>query len=100
MSETTRQYKTGTVKITVDYGYDIHSIEFSGRTYNRIASGKEVTIRGQGFYWDESLEQDYWQFNVSKQGVNEQGALYVYTADGGEVFIGNLNDGEVVVDRC
>jgi len=89
------KYKTGSVTITVDYGYDIHSIIFSGRTYTRIMSGKPVTVKGQGFSWEGISDQDYWQFNVNKQGIGEQGALYVYTADGGEVFIGNLNDMEV-----
>jgi len=91
------RYKSGSVTITVDYGYDIHSITFSGRTYRRVCSGKPITVRGQGFHWDGDPDQDYWQFNVNKCGEQDPKALYVYTAGGGEIFIGHLNDGEVSI---
>ena len=33
--ENEKGYKSGIVRVTVSYGYDIHSIYFSGRTYVR-----------------------------------------------------------------
>jgi hypothetical protein len=35
-----REYKTGTVAVTVNDGYDIHGIRFSKRTYDRILAGR------------------------------------------------------------
>jgi len=90
-------YVSGTVTVTVDYGYDIHSIKISGRTYRRIQGGKALTIKGQGFHWDATPDQDFWQFNTAKADDPDAGAIYVYTLGGGEIFIGNFQDGRVWV---
>ena len=45
MSVDKKRYKSGTVEITVDYGYDIHTIALSGRTYDKIVAGKELSIK-------------------------------------------------------
>jgi len=86
----TGKYKSGTVTISVDYGYDAHRIEFSKRTYNRIHSGKPVTVKGQKFHWDGRPDQDYWEFNQDSPG-----SLSVYTADGGAIYEGTLSDDKV-----
>lgn len=83
-----REFKTGAVTVTVDYGHDVHSITFSGRTWARIEAGKPVTIKGQGFHWEGCPDQDYWQFNQDAPG-----SLCIYTHDGGDVFIGHRDDG-------
>lgn len=98
MSRFRRSYKTGTVSLSVDYGYDVHSIEFSGRTFRRIRAGKPVTIQGEGFSWEGEHDQDYWQFNRDRSGEEAPGSLYIHTRGGGEVYIGRLDDPEVVVD--
>ncbi len=91
-------YKSGSVTITVDYGYDIHSTTFSGRTYKRILSGKPFTIRGQGFSIEGVREQDYWQFNLDDHNAERKGALHVYAEEGREVFTGELDDEEVSIE--
>lgn len=90
---TKKLYRTGSIRVVVDYGYDVHEVEFSKRTYNRIVTGKIVTLRGSGFSWEGERDQDFWAFNF-----REQGSLDVYTGNGGEIFAGHLGDGEVFVE--
>ena len=35
-------------KITVNYGYDIHSVTVSRKVMDQINSGEAVSVRGQG----------------------------------------------------
>lgn len=44
------KHKAGTVKVTINYGYDIHSIVMSPRLWDRIVKGEAVTMKGQGFF--------------------------------------------------
>jgi hypothetical protein len=92
-----KEYKTGLIKITVSYGYDIHSIEFSKRTYDRILTGQYVKIKGPKFVCEGvngKFPQDYWVFN--REGT---GSIYVYAVDGRDIYIGEFNDGNVWVDQ-
>jgi hypothetical protein len=93
MARKSASNKSGSVRVTVDYGYDIHSIEFSGRTYARILAGKALTINGQGFHWDGIPDQDYWHFNAETAGF-----IYVNTEGGGDIYSGHIDDGEVRVE--
>jgi len=88
----TRQFKTGTARITVDYGYDIHSLTCSVRTLKCIQKGTQILLRGQGFPVEDVIEDDVWCFNT-----REPGSIWVYTLQGFEVFRGNLQDGEVFI---
>lgn len=87
-----KQYKTGTVILTIDYGYDIHSLRMSKRSYERISAGEPTTIRGQGFRWEGTTDRDLWIFNREQAG-----ALYVTTASGGDIFIGHLSNATVEI---
>lgn len=87
------KFKSGEVKITVDYGYDIHSLVISGKTWDRIWKGTNVSVRGQGFHWDGEPDQDRWTFNRSVRG-----AVKVGTDGGGQIYEGNFLDGNVWVD--
>jgi hypothetical protein len=60
--------KRSRVRLTIDYGYDIHWIELSQRTLDRIQSGKQLKLKGQGFSTEERPEQDYWLFNGERDG--------------------------------
>ena len=88
-----KKYKTGTICITVDYGYDIHNIIFSGRTYNHILAGKTLTINGQGFPVDGFTEQDIWIFNEEHPG-----SLSIITVEHRDVFSGDISDAEVEIE--
>lgn len=83
----------GTARITVDYGYDLHSLVLSFRTFRRIQAGAVLTIRGQGFFVEGVKETDSWTFNASSPG-----SIRVETDEGREVFEGNLGDEEVWVE--
>jgi len=85
--------KSGLMRITVDYGYDIHSIQMSGLTLRRIQAGKPVQKMGQGFPVEGEFEQDWWSFNAGGPGT-----ISVYTEEGRDIFTGALSDGEVWID--
>jgi hypothetical protein len=53
------KHKAGTVKVTINYGYDIHSIVMSQRSWDRIAKGEAVTMNGQGFFI-QGVESEDW----------------------------------------
>ena len=76
----------GTVKVTINYGYDIHSIVMSQLSWDRIAKGEAVTMKGQGFFIEGVESQDVWTFNSP-----EAGALSVDAEDGHQIFIGHMS---------
>ena len=80
------KHKAGTVKVTINYGYDIHSIVMSPRSWDRIAKGEEVTMKGQGFFIEGVESQYVWTFNSPKAG-----ALSVDAEDGHQIFIGHMS---------
>lgn len=80
-------------KITIDNGYDSHSLRLSSRTLLRIQSGAVMTLRGQGFFVEGAREQDRWAFNC---GV--VGNLAVFTDTGREIYNGQLSDEEVCLE--
>lgn len=89
-----KEYKTGSVTVTVDYSYDVHSITFSKRTWDRIDRGFPISIKGQGFNVEGLVEQDVWTFNDQTRGAR---VVEVTTDEGREVFCGSLDDEEVSV---
>lgn len=72
------------IRITITYGYDVHSLEIEKRIYSQILKGEEVELDGQGFSIEGKVVQDFWRFG--------SGTLNVYCDDGFEVFDGNLSD--------
>ena len=55
------------IEITVDYGYDIHSIEISDEELKDIQLGKELKPKSKDFQLKE-MENDWWKFNTLEQG--------------------------------
>ncbi len=82
------------VRVTVDFGYDLHRISISETTFAKVQAGHPVIVEGQGFPVEGVMEQDAWAFNY---GV--AGAVRVMTDTGREVFEGKLGDAEVAVHR-
>jgi hypothetical protein len=67
------------VKVTIDYGYDNHSIEVSDVTYAAVKSGQKVAVEGQGFVHEEDGEVlDHWVFN------DKPGDIYFWLDNGAE----------------
>jgi len=81
----TEPFRTRSVAITVDDGYDIHSIGFSMRTLGRILAGRPVSLKGQGYACEGEVVQDFWSFNDA-----EPGDLSVDCEDGRDVYKGNF----------
>jgi len=79
------KHQRGRVRLTVSYGYDVHSIEVPSSTWLQIQGGEAVTVQGQGFSVDGKFSQDEWAFNVS--GLS---SLQVTAEDAFEVFDGVL----------
>ena len=88
-----KAYKSGTVTVTVDYGYDVHTVELSGRTYTRVLTNQPLTIKGQGFQWEGEPDQDHWHFNEEQPG-----SILIDTDGGADIYSGYLEDDEVDVD--
>ena len=75
------KHKDGRVRLTVNYGYDIHSTEVPVSTWLQIQGGESMTVRGQGFFVEGELSQDEWAFNVRGRGtlqVTGEGAFDIF----------------------
>jgi hypothetical protein len=52
------------VIITINYGYDNHSIEILKKDYELFKQGGTLSLFGQGFFHEVDGEQcDYWNFD-------------------------------------
>jgi hypothetical protein len=81
------KHQNGRVRITVNYGYDIHSLEVPASTWLQIQCGEAVTVQGQGFSVEGEFSQDEWAFNV-----RERGSLQVTAEGARDIFDGVLAD--------
>lgn len=73
-------------KITVNYGYDIHSVTVSAKVMDQINAGEAVSVHGQGFYIEGEKELDNWSFHCTAPG-----SLEVECDNGHQVYIGKLD---------
>lgn len=80
------KYQNVCVRLTVSYGYDIHSVDVPESTWLQIQVGDTVTVQGQGFFIDGVESQDIWTFNSP-----EVGSLSVDAEDGRQIFIGHMS---------
>lgn len=72
------------VTITVNYGYDVHSIEIDEHRYEAFKSGETVAADGQGFMYDEEgWQQDHWVFDGTTGQVS-------FLLDNGAEFFGEV----------
>ena len=74
-------------EITVEWGYELHSIVLTPRNWTKVKSGKPLSIRGKGYIYEGEFFWDHWHFNTY-----ENNEIYVtYGNDGGEGFIGSFS---------
>jgi hypothetical protein len=73
------------ITLTIDYGYDVHSIAVTASDWARIKGGEELKIEGAGFPVEGEMERDFWWFNT-----NGRGSLHVYCDSARDVYIGNV----------
>jgi ABC-type Zn uptake system ZnuABC Zn-binding protein ZnuA len=74
-------------KITVNYGYDVHSIIVNQKEMEKIRNGEALTVQGQGFDIEGDTEMDDWSFHCTRPN-----SLEVQCEDGHQVFDGDLTD--------
>jgi hypothetical protein len=55
-------------RISVEWGYEIHSITLTARNWSRVKAGKPLRIRGQGYWYDGEHFWDYWAFAGGMEG--------------------------------
>lgn len=72
--------------ITVDYGYDTHSVIVSQRVMDQINQAEPITILGQGFSVEGKMTQDHWNFNCT-----DDFSMTVDGEDGRQIYIGKLS---------
>lgn len=81
------------IKVTVDYGYDVHSVSITEAEYARICEGYLVKIVGDGFSIEGTAEPDVWIFNRERFG-----AVHVTTEKMHDIYVGAVNSGKLIFD--
>ena len=77
-------------KISVEWGYDIHTITLTPRNWSKVKRGNRLRIRAPGFS-EEGFQWEYWSFSGGVQGD----LIVEYGSNGGTGFIGKLSDAEI-----
>lgn len=77
--------------ITVEWGYESHSITLTARNWGAIKAGKPHGQRGKGYQYEGRFFWDYWSFEGGLSGALEVG----YGNDGGQGFSGRLADAQI-----
>lgn len=78
--------------ITVEWGYELHSITLTARNWARVKAGKPLTIRGKGYSYEGQFFWDYWYFDGGMDGS----LRVTYGDEGGEGFSGKLSEADIV----
>lgn len=87
-----RPRKGNSYRLSVDYRYDLHSIEVSASAWKKILSGQPIRLSGAGYHCEGKVEDDYWIFNTKSVGY-----IYVGSTTGTKLYEGNIADAEVHV---
>jgi len=77
--------------ITVEWGYESHSITLTARNWAAVKAGKPHRQRGKGYHCEGQFFWDYWSFEGGMSGALEVG----YGTDGAEGFTGRLADARI-----
>jgi hypothetical protein len=78
-------------RISVEWGYEVHSIVLGERTWREICGGHPKKVRGSGYRHEGEFFWDYWIFNSAQPGS----LVVEYGKDGGVGFVGDLKSAEV-----
>src|SRR3954452_8918173 len=78
--------------ITVEWGYEFHSITLTARNWAKVKAGKPLRIRGKGYEYDEEFFWDYWHFEDSGRLVVAYHQRGKWAADGWD---GTLEDATI-----
>src|SRR4051794_23537499 len=81
-------------RISVEWGYEIHSITLTARNWARVKAGKPLRIRGKGYWYDGEFFWDYWDFDGGYVGRLIVG-YHRGTEWWGDGWTGKLKDAEI-----
>jgi hypothetical protein len=81
------------ITVTVNYGYDIHSVKITRAEYEQIYRGEATEVKGDGFSIEGEMDSDSWTFNKETPG-----SVYVTTDNLHDIYIGTMGDGNVMFD--
>ena len=79
------------VRITVDWGYESHSLELIKKDWDAIQAGEEVSFDGETYGYDGKYFDCWWCFNSLEKG---QLSVY-YGDDGGTGWEGEWSSAEI-----
>ena len=74
-----------TVTISVEWGYEMHSLTMNYDQWASIQAGEEKYIGGEGFHYEGEFFYDGWTFNTPTAGN-----LLVTYDDGGVGYEGSI----------
>lgn len=83
--------------ISVEWGYEEHSITLTRRNLIHVRAGRPLRIRGKGYRYDGKFFWDYWEFNTRSNGSLV--VTYCKPADPyseGTGFDATLSDADIV----
>jgi hypothetical protein len=84
--------KIKSVTLTVEWGYDTHSVTIGQRNWQKVQAGKAWGTRGEPYYYEGKRFGCYWAFN----GRGQPGSLIVsYGNGGGEGYCGAWADVDI-----
>lgn len=76
--------KSQKTRITISYGYDIHSLVLSEADFEKIKAGETMDVIGQGFSIEGEIAQDIWAFKNKR--------LLIRCENGFDVYEGTIDD--------
>jgi hypothetical protein len=79
-----------TICYSVEWGYELHSVNIQPRTWATILAGEEVALRSRGWYEGTSFPVR-WHFNYGEA----HSLCVTYGDDGGTGYEGDVTDGYI-----
>jgi hypothetical protein len=82
------------MKITVEWGYEEHSITLTPSDWAKVISGEELVICGDGYDYEGEVFDDFWHFTGGLEGD----LIVTYSNagdDSGTGFDGKLRDAHI-----
>lgn len=80
--------------ISVEWGYENHSITLTAKNWAKIKAGKPHGQRGEGYIYESTFFWDHWSFGGGMDG--DLKVSYKSKKEGrGEGFDGSLKDADI-----
>lgn len=91
---TDNKIKPSRATISVEWGYENHSITLTAKNWAKIKAGKPHGQRGEGYSYESTFFWDHWSFGGGMDG--DLKVSYKSTKEGwGDGFDGSLKDADI-----